>query len=117
MFQRCEALDVEPIVTVAHDGEGEISYRRLLTRKDVLGPLNFADYTIVPPGVTVGEHTHAENEEEYYLIIKGSGVMIQDGESFHVTAGSFIRNNPGGRHGITNTGDEPLHMFVFEVAL
>lgn len=114
-FDRCNlfALELEP--TVAHNGVGEILFRRLATSHNISGACNFIDFTTMPPGTTIGKHQHTENEEEFYLILKGRGKMQQGDREFEVTAGELIRNPPGGIHALENIGDEDLQMFVFEV--
>lgn len=103
--------------TVAHHGDGEIEFCRVAAREAMAGACNFIDVAVLPPGVSIGRHRHANNEEEFYLVVKGSGRMWRDGEDFEVRAGDLIRNRQGGAHGLVNTGDEPLMIFVFELAV
>lgn len=42
--------------------------------------------------------------------------MRLDDAEFQVTAGDFVRNKPGGFHGLKNTGPETIRLFVFELA-
>ena len=99
----------------AHGGDGQIQFSRLVERDEVKGSVNFIDVAEIPPGVSIGRHTHKENEEEYYLILDGSGWMYQNGNEFGVTSGDLIRNPPGGTHQLTNTSEGTLRIFVFEV--
>lgn len=114
-FGRCNLHELALEPTVAHGGEGTILFRRILTAADVRGACTFADYSVVPPGASVGEHTHAPDEEEYYLILAGAGRMRRNGEEFAVRAGDLVRNPPGGTHMLVNTGEGDLRMFVFEL--
>ena len=92
-----------------------IFYNRFLTAEQIAGRCNFMDVSIVPPGTSIGEHTHADTEEEYYLIITGTGTMRRDGETFPVRAGDLIRNIPGGCHSLLNDGTDNIMMLVFEL--
>lgn len=114
-FDRCNIYDSDLIAHRAHGGEGLIRFRRIATSEQVSGPCNFLDFARVPPGTTIGEHTHAENEEEFYLILHGRGLMRCNQDEFEVRAGDLIRNPPGGTHSLVNTSDEDLQMFVFEL--
>ena len=116
-FDRCNLYESETEPTCAHNGIGLISFKRLITRGMVAGNCHFMDFTVMPPGTSVGRHTHAPNEEEYYLILEGSGQMERDGERFDVKAGDLLRNQPGGTHSLANTGACPLKMFVFELGV
>ena len=65
---------------VAHEGQGKIRFARVASRhaaeesgasRSLSGACNYIDYSVMPPGTMVGLHTHAENEEEFYLILRG----------------------------------------------
>ena len=99
---------------VAHGGEGTIGFRRLVD--DNGGGLNFVDLAEVPPGASIGVHTHAGNQEEYYFVVDGTATMHLDGQTVEVGTGDLVRNPPGGTHGLTNNGAEPVRLLVFEVA-
>ena len=100
----------------AHGGAGEIGFCRVFTRAQFVGPWNFVDYAVLPPGASIGRHRHGPNEE-MYLVLSGRGRMTRDHEEFAVQAGSVIVNRAGGEHSLTNVGSEPLKLFVVEIAL
>ena len=114
-FERCNlyGLDLEEVV--AHDGGGTVRSRRVASASELSGACNFVDFTRMPPGTSIGEHTHALDEEEFYLILSGVGRMRLDGTEFAVRAGDLVRNRPGGKHSLINTGEDDLCLFVFEV--
>ena len=114
-FNRCNLYQLVQIPTIAHKGEGLIRFARILTGSDISGECNFMDFTTMPPGTTIGRHSHGAIEEEYYLILSGNGVMTLEDRSFDITAGDLIRNPPGGTHSLRNTGDCDLQLFVFEL--
>ena len=68
-----------------------------------------------PPGAEIGVHTHANDNEEIYVIVGGSGVMYLDGDLFMVGAGDVVINAPGGTHGLRNTSDADLKLIVIEI--
>jgi mannose-6-phosphate isomerase-like protein (cupin superfamily) len=115
MFDRCNVDQLPMEQTTAHDGEGTILFHRVADSAGLSGALNFIDVAILPPGVSIGRHTHASDEEEFYLVLQGCGQMHRDGKTFEVGPGDLIRNGPGGSHGLVNTGTGPLKIFVFEV--
>lgn len=116
MSGRVLQLDEQALESVvAHGGEGEILFRRLLDAAAFEGPWNFVDYAVVPPGSSIGRHTHRGNEE-LYLVLEGEGILHLDGEEHAVRAGSVIVNRDGGTHGLRNDSSAPLRLFVIEVA-
>lgn len=114
-FDRCNLFELQQAATVAHDGVGEVLFHRIATSATLDGACNFIDFTTLPPGTTIGRHTHQDDEEEFYLILKGRGAMQVGEEEFSVRPGDLVRNPPGGTHSLQNVGDEELQIFVFEV--
>ena len=114
-LDRCNLGEVALADVRAHHGEGLIRFARLASAGDLAGPCNFIDYAELPPGASIGRHRHASDEEELYLVLEGSGRMWRDGEAFPVRAGDLVRNRPGGEHGLENTADVPLRLFVLEL--
>ena len=100
----------------AHEGEGRILFQRVFREDAFRGPWNFVDYAVLPPGTSIGLHGHGGNEE-LYLVLEGRGTMRLDGETFPVRAGSVILNRPGGVHGLSNDGPDPMKIFVVEVRI
>lgn len=100
----------------AHGGPGRIRFRRVFDADAFQGPWNFVDYAVIPPGASIGRHRHGENEE-IYLVLRGEGLMFLDGREFRVRPGSVVLNRAGGTHGLRNDSDEPIALFVVEVAV
>lgn len=109
-FYRTELEDLDK----CHDGIGVLKHKGLFSGEEFQSGIQFMNYTVLPPGTTIGDHKH-ENDEEIYVVLDGKGIMHLDGESFEVTGGAVIKNKPYGIHGIVNTGDSDLKLLVFEV--
>ncbi len=114
-FDLCnlDGLELRPVR--AHGGQGAIDFARVAGADQLEGACNFIDLAIVPPGASIGRHAHAADEEEFYLVLSGRGRMWRDGREIDVAPGDLIRTPPGGSHGLVNSGDEALRLFVFEV--
>lgn len=100
----------------AHDGAGATGAVRVASGAQVQGCCHFIDFAELPPGASIGDHRHADDEEEYYLVLSGTGTMRLEDEYFPVHPGDLVRNPPGGLHGLRNTGAERIRLFVFELA-
>ncbi len=64
---------------------------------------------ILPPGASIGEHPH-NSETEYYIILEGNGIVIDNGVKKAVKAGDLVVTGNGATHGIKNTGSVPLKL-------
>jgi mannose-6-phosphate isomerase-like protein (cupin superfamily) len=115
LFDRSNLGQIDLVGIRAHEGDGLIQFARIVDRTGLAGGCNFIDLAELPPGSSVGSHTHARSEEEFYLILAGTGEMTRNGEVFQVQAGDLIRNPPGGTHALRNTGSQALKIFVFEL--
>jgi mannose-6-phosphate isomerase-like protein (cupin superfamily) len=59
------------------------------------------------PGASIGTHTH-ETEDEIYLVLSGSGRILENGAWTPIRTGDAILTGKGGTHGVENNGAEPL---------
>ncbi|MBI4790523.1 MAG: cupin domain-containing protein [Chloroflexi bacterium] len=107
-------LDAPSQAQSIHGGKGQGKNARVFDKADFDTPLKFINYVELESGATIGAHRHGDNEE-VYLVLSGNGVMIVNDERQAVKTGDIILNKPGWEHGLENTGDEPLRLFVFEV--
>jgi quercetin dioxygenase-like cupin family protein len=98
----------------AHEGKGQVKNALLYGDTDFSTNLRFVIYTELPPGTSIGYHTHG-NDEEVYVILDGIGTMTIEGEVHEVRAGDVILNKPYGSHGLENTSRAILKILVFEV--
>lgn len=114
-FDRCNLHELPLSHVQAHGGEGVIAFHRVTEPTAMRGFCNFIDLAVLPPGTSIGRHTHSRTEEEFYLVLAGSGTMWRDGAEFPVHAGDLIRTPPGGSHSLANHGSVPLRIFVFEL--
>lgn len=94
----------------AQGGEGEVHGLHTLkgdNRPEKTRFKMFASMTL-PVGSSIGFHEHAE-DEEIYFINSGRGLFTDnDGSTHPVSAGDMTLTRRGEKHGLANTGDEPL---------
>jgi quercetin dioxygenase-like cupin family protein len=62
---------------------------------------------VLQPGCSIGEHVH-DNETEYYIIVRGTGTVNDNGEVKQVRPCDAVITGGGASHSITNTGTEEL---------
>jgi mannose-6-phosphate isomerase-like protein (cupin superfamily) len=107
--------DVEPILrSNEHGGSGPITFRRLLESEAFNAPVDFVDFTIVPPGSTIGRHHHSGSEEMYF-ITSGNPLMRVNGEEKRLTSGCVTVVHNNGWHELVNDTDSNVELLVIQV--
>jgi quercetin dioxygenase-like cupin family protein len=67
--------------------------------------------TVIPPGHSIGEHTH-EGDMEAYYILKGKALISDNKEEVILEAGDCNICPDGESHGIKNVGDDDLEYIA-----
>ena len=69
--------------------------------------VRFLSEVTLPPGTSIGKHSH-ENETEYYIILSGNGTVDDNGKAVTVKTGDIVITGGGAFHSIANNGSVPL---------
>ncbi|MDR0929390.1 MAG: cupin domain-containing protein [Oscillospiraceae bacterium] len=91
-------------------GEGSVTICHI--EKALLPPAGrlFARVTL-PPGASIGAHTHTGEAEVFYFIA-GEGLVTDDGETVPVQAGDAMTTPSGHSHSVQNTGTVDLVLIA-----
>ena len=92
-------------------GKGELISTEILTAEEMAPHGRKFGYTVLPPGSSIGDHTHAGDSETYY-VIKGTGRYNDNGTWVDIAPGDMMHCPDGEMHGIENTGTEPLEYIA-----
>lgn len=98
-----------------HKGIGVLKNADLLKAADFDTAVRFMKYMVLPPGTSIGEHKHGDNEE-FYIILEGNGTMTLEEREVPVKQGHVVVNQPFGTHSLLNDSDSNMHILVLEVA-
>jgi quercetin dioxygenase-like cupin family protein len=99
-----------------HGGQGSILFRRIFEESDFNCAIDFVDYTIIPPGSTIGRHEHHGNEEIYF-VVSGSPLMRVKDETSRLCSGSFSVVRSGEWHELVNDTASKVEILVVQVHL
>ena len=90
------------------DGSGIATFVHLAEGKGAVHKnINLLAEITLPPGASIGNHSHTE-DMEFYIILKGNGVVNDNGTEKPVTEGDVMITGNGETHSINNTGNVPL---------
>jgi len=104
----------EQVIPNFKDGEGSVSIFHFMNEQEVKGMGRLFAKIVVPPGSSVGAHTHVGDMEAYY-ILKGKGLLSDNGEEVMVEAGGCNICNDGEMHSLKNVGDDDLEYIAIVV--
>lgn len=99
-----------------HGGIGFISFRRLLDEGQFESPLDFVDYTVIPPESTIGRHFHHENEEVYF-VVAGEPLITVSGRQHRARPGTISVVRSGEWHELQNDTEAEVTILVFQVSM
>jgi mannose-6-phosphate isomerase-like protein (cupin superfamily) len=72
-------------------------------------------FQVMPPDNGISFLHQHKNNEEIYVVIKGSGQFMVDDQIFDIKEGSVIRITPEGQRSWRNNSDMPLVMMCIQV--
>ncbi len=93
-------------------GKGDVYLYHILPQEEMMGHGRLFARIVLPPGSSIGRHTHEGDTEPYY-ILKGQGLFTDaDGSQTTVGPGDVCTIACGESHAIENTGDTDLEMIA-----
>jgi uncharacterized cupin superfamily protein len=99
--------------TIAHREELERTGDWCLVRR-TLGVASFGVNLVeIRPGKAIPEHDEtARDQEELFVVLSGSPVLVIDGLEHPAPAGTFARLAPAHRRTVRNHGDVPASVLI-----
>ena len=91
-------------------GDGTVTITHFVKPENMKNARLLAGITI-PPKSGIGEHDHI-TETEYYIILKGTGEVNDNGVIKTVKEGDVVVTGDGAKHSIKNIGSENLEMIA-----
>ena len=99
----------------SHGGKGVLDWTKVIASDETKDKhLKCFFDLVLQPDVSIGIHMH-ENDEEYYYLISGTGIMTLDEERVEVGPGDITAVFPGGTHGLENNSGTDLRVLVISV--
>lgn len=108
MIQRAGTMETEYREKMK-DGQGTIAVTHLLKQIQMKGQCRFFGRMIIEPGCSIGLHRHTDEEEIYY-IMKGKGMVEDNGINQEVSVGDVILTGDGATHSIANRTNDTLEV-------
>ena len=95
-------------------GKGPVHADDFATLEETFGHLRLFSRFLLPPGSSIGYHTH-DTDMEYYYILSGTATVNDNGEITTMGPGEVMVTRDGAGHDITNCTDEPLEFMAVVV--
>jgi len=95
----------------AENGTGTVQKISWFEDKELCPNLNMVASLVVPPGASVGNHTH-HGEAEIYRVISGRALYNDNGKEVEVGPGDVLMCYDGQTHGAKTIGDEDFEFIA-----
>ena len=91
-------------------GDGQALITNLFEKEELLNSRMLGTLTL-EPGCSVGVHQH-DGEQEYFYVLKGSPVYIDDDQEIQLYEGDVTICEDGHSHGICNRSQETVQVLA-----
>ncbi|MDP4093746.1 MAG: cupin domain-containing protein [Bacillota bacterium] len=108
MIKKAENMEIE-IKDQMRGGKGSVEIMHIFKQQELTGKARLCAKISINPGCSIGLHEHV-NEEEIFYVIKGKGIVNDNGEVKEVAKGDSILTGGGAVHSIENTGSDVLEL-------
>jgi mannose-6-phosphate isomerase-like protein (cupin superfamily) len=106
----CRASEMKVEVREAmRGGEGAVTIRHYVPEDAFTAGVRLCSQLVLPPGASIGMHRH-EQEDEVYILTKGSGVLDDGTVRTRIERGDAVLTGKGESHAICNDGVETLEL-------
>ena len=109
MVIRAEEMEIQH-VTSLRGGDGTLE-KRIIAPGDANVHQRLLGRFTIPKGCSIGNHQHL-GETEYYYILKGEGILCEDGKETVMRPGDVSVTGYGSSHSIRNVKDEDLEFIA-----
>lgn len=106
MIRRKEEYNTEIKVNM-RDGDGQVLVTGIFSKEEMMNRSRLFSTLTLEPGCSIGLHRH-ENEQEYFYILKGDPVYIDDDEEIQLYQGDSTICEDGHCHSIINRSSETV---------
>jgi mannose-6-phosphate isomerase-like protein (cupin superfamily) len=110
MIRKAEEM-VKVVKEQMRGGIGSVEFTHIFKQEELTGKARLLAKISINPGCSIGMHEHV-NEEEIYYILKGKGIVEDNGVRQEVNIGDAVLTGGGACHFIENTGDETLEFMA-----
>lgn len=110
MVRREEEIRVRPVQN-AQGGEGEVLFYDWLLPEEAAGHGRVFSKLVIPPGSSIGYHSH-EGEFEAYYVLSGEAVVNDNGEETTLHEGDMHMCVNGAGHGTRNESGQDLVLMA-----
>ena len=111
MIRRSGGMETE-IRERMREGKGCVEILQILGKEEIPGgKVRLFARLRLPPGSSIGAHTH-QKESEIFYVLAGQGMVTEDGTASPMACGDAAVTGAGGSHSLENTGTAALDVLA-----
>jgi mannose-6-phosphate isomerase-like protein (cupin superfamily) len=92
-------------------GIGTVEIVHIYRKEELRGKTRLFARLRIPPGSSIGYHTH-DGEEEVYYVLQGAATITEQGVTSSLGPGDAVLTGGGDGHSIANHGSEALELLA-----
>lgn len=110
MIRKAEDMRIE-LQPNLKSGKDTVRIVNILEQNEMYGTGRLFGISIIPPGGSIGQHTHDVDFETYY-ILQGKALVNDNGNILELGPGDMTQCKEGDYHSIENIGDIDLEYLA-----
>lgn len=107
MIKRASELKID--IKTLFDGKGDVQIQHIIEMDQFNGKGRLFAKMTLAPGASIGFHQH-NNDFETYYIVKGEGIVNDNGTTTTVTVGDVVYTPNGEHHSIENAANSATDL-------
>jgi len=93
-------------------GDGLVTKRYGMSREETFDKCRLCGEIVVPPGCSLGEHSHTGEVEIFYMVSGELTVYDDGGPGQTFLPGDVMSTGGGGKHSVRNLSGKPATLFA-----
>lgn len=110
MIRKPSEMEVE-VREQVRGGKEKVTIRHMFKKEEIKARTRLCAHLTMIPNSSIGTHPHVD-EDELFVILKGTGIIDDGKTQTRVTAGDAILTGNGEAHAISNAGKDDLELIA-----
>lgn len=108
MIRKSPEMEVETRENMK-GGQGKVAIQHFFKQAEFTSKTRLCSRLVLPAGASIGMHRH-EKEDELFYVLKGTGILDDNGARTRISEGDAILTGGGDGHAVINDSRDDLEL-------